>query len=126
MSDHRPFRVFLEAGRYMASLSPQFELPVAIWVSFMGAVLWSDRKLTGEVPMSLEELAARTGKPPSTISQHLRYLGVKYRFEKPGMGLVETHEHPLNGRMKTFGLTPKGRAAAEHLRYIYNRQDSEL
>lgn len=35
------------------------------------------------------------------------------------MGLVQTYEHPLNGRMKTFRLTPRGQAVAEHLHHLY-------
>ncbi len=105
----------------MASLSSTLELPVSIFVTFMGAAMWTNRRDHVDGPMPLEELAARTGKTPSSISSHLRYLGNRYRDDKPGLGLVRTYEHPLNGRMKTFQLTPKGEAVAEHLRYLHDR-----
>ena len=125
MSNNRPLHAYLDAGRYMMAMSTEFELPISIWVTYLGAAIWSERRI-GEVPMSLEELAARTGKTPQATSAHLRYLGERYRLGKNGMGLVRTHEHPLNGRMKTFTLTAKGRAVAEHLRFIYNRQDGNF
>jgi hypothetical protein len=121
LSDHRALRAYFEAGQYMASLSSTLELPVSIFVTFMGAAMWTNRRDHVDGPMPLEELAARTGKTPSSISSHLRYLGNRYRDDKPGLGLVRTYEHPLNGRMKTFQLTPKGEAVAEHLRYLHGR-----
>lgn len=104
----------------MMALSTSLELPVSIMVTFLGAALWE-----AEEPMvSLEELAARTGQPPSTISGHLRYLGTRYRLGKPGLGLVYTVPDSENLRKKNFGLTPRGRALAAHLEAIFEKAAS--
>ena len=121
MSDHRALRTYFEAGQYMASLSSTLLLPVSVYVTFMGVAMWRDRRDKTDGPMPLEELAARTGNTPSSISAQLRYLGDRYRDGKPGFGLVRTYEHPTNGRMKTFDLTPRGEAVVEHLKYIHGR-----
>ncbi len=58
---------------------------------------------------------------PTTVSQHLRYLGYGYRTGKPGLGLVETRENPDNRRKKVFALTPKGRGLVSQLELILRR-----
>lgn len=121
MAEDKPLRAYFDAGRHMLSLSTEFELPVAVWVTFLGTAMWGVKRGQVDTPVSLEELAARVGKTPQTISSHLRYLGSYYRNGKTGMGLVETYQHPLNGRMKAFHLTPQGEAVAAHLRHLYNR-----
>jgi DNA-binding MarR family transcriptional regulator len=104
----------------MMELSDTLELPVSIMVTFLGAVLWE-----AEEPMtSLEELAARTGQPPTTLSGRLRYLGSRYRPGIPGLGLVYTVTNGDNARKKDFGLTPRGRALAAHLEAIFERAAS--
>ncbi|MGO4838669.1 MarR family winged helix-turn-helix transcriptional regulator, partial [Rhizobiaceae sp. 2RAB30] len=69
-------------------------------------------------PMTLEELAAKVGMTPTTVSQHLRYLSYGYRPGKPGLGLVETVENADNRRKKVFFLTPQGRALVAELEAI--------
>lgn len=103
----------------MASLSSTLEVPVSIFVTFLGAAMWTGDRDHPDGPMSLEEFAARVGKTPSSISSHMRYLGALYRDGKPGLGLIRTIEHPLNGRMKTFVLTPHGEAVVEHLKFLH-------
>jgi predicted transcriptional regulator with HTH domain len=123
MYDNRALRAYFDAGRHMMSISTQLELPVAIMVTFLGAAMWGTKPGQTETPMSLEELAAATGKTPQTISGHMRYLGARYREGKPGMGLVQTYEHPLNGRCKAFQLTAEGEATVAHLKHLYHSED---
>jgi hypothetical protein len=123
MPEDRPLRAYFDAGRHMMSISTELELPVAIMVTFLGAAMWGTKRGQVAMPMSLEELAASTGKTPQTISSHMRYLGARYREGKPGMGLVQTYEHPSNGRCKAFQLTPQGDAVVAHLKHLYYRED---
>ena len=124
MHDDRALRAYFDAGRHMMSLSTHLELPVSIMVTFLGAAMWGTQRGQIAMPMSLEELAAATGKTPQTISTHMRYLGARIRPGKSGMGLVQTYQHPLNGRCKAFQLTPEGDATVAHLQYLYNRKEA--
>ncbi|EKF16894.1 ArsR family transcriptional regulator [Nitratireductor pacificus] len=119
MSSDRLIRAYLEANRRMMAESK--DMTLATTVTFLGAAVWSDHEdLEGE-PLTLEDLAVKVGMTPTTISQHLRYLGGGYRLGRPGLGLVLTDANPDNRRKKTFGLTPKGRGLAAQLALILRR-----
>jgi len=99
------------------------DLPVTVALSLLGVAIWEDHLDSDGELMSLEDLAARIGTPVTSFSQHTRYLGERYRQDKPGLGLIETREHPTSGRKKTFHLTPKGRGLVRQLDLILRKAD---
>lgn len=120
MLSSRTIRAYFEANRTM--IAETKDMPIGILQTFLGAAIWGhDKSDTGE-PMTLQELSDRVGLTPTTISQHLRYLGYGYRTGVPGLGLVQTQEYPENRRMKTFGLTPRGRRLLERLEFILSTE----
>ncbi|WP_210325274.1 hypothetical protein [Mesorhizobium silamurunense] len=98
---------FLEATRLIKSQAR--DMPLGISIAFLAAAICGFDSRSPDNAMTLEELADRVDVSPTTISQHLRYLGSGYREGTPGLGLVETARHPDNGRKKVFFLTGKGR-----------------
>lgn len=99
---------FLEAIRLIKSQTR--DMPLGISIAFLVAALCGlGPRSAGGDAMALEELAKRVDVSPTTMSQHLRYLGAGYREGTPGLGLVETAPHPDNGRKKIVFLTAKGR-----------------
>ncbi len=98
----------LEATRLMKTHAR--DMPLGISIAFLVSALCGlDPRSSGGDAMALEELAKRVDVSPTTMSQHLRYLGPGYREGTPGLGLVETARHPDNGRKKIVFLTDKGR-----------------
>lgn len=98
----------LEATRLIKSQAR--DMPLGISIAFLvAAICGTDARSPGGDAMTLEELAKRVDVSPTTMSQHLRYLGPGYREGTPGLGLVETARHPDNGRKKIVFLTAKGR-----------------
>jgi DNA-binding MarR family transcriptional regulator len=54
-------------------------------------------------------------------------LGEWHRFGKPGMGMIETVEDPVERRRKICFLTPKGaKFVQRQLTTLYPEQDIEL
>lgn len=100
-------RAYLEANRRLMAETNQ--MPIGIAVTFLGAALWEYDRADPEPPMALEELAEQLDMRPTTVSEHLRYLGYGYRVGRPGLGLVWTTAHPDSGRKKVFHLTARGR-----------------
>ncbi len=119
MTDKQAVNALLQANKRL--LAEARELPLGIAVTFLGVALWEDEEDADGSPLTLEDLAIRVGMSPTTISQHLRYLGENYRFGKPGLGLVETWENPHNRRKKIAGLTPKGNGLVRQLGLIIRR-----
>lgn len=85
------------------------DMPLGISIAFFAAATCGFDSWSLGDAMTLEELAKRVNVSPTTMSQHLRYLGSGYRKGTPGLGLVETARHPDNGRKKVFFLTARGR-----------------
>ncbi|BCP55603.1 hypothetical protein K32_42200 [Kaistia sp. 32K] len=117
----RHIRALLDAQRRL--LAEHRDLPVTVAATLLGVAVWEDHVDSAGERMSLEDLAARIGTAPSSLSQHMRYLGERYRFEKPGLGFVQTYEHPSSGRKKTFHLTPRGRGLIRQLDLILRKAD---
>jgi DNA-binding MarR family transcriptional regulator len=115
----RVIRAYFEANRRLVQEAR--EIPVAIALTFLGAAIWEDVQDRDGEHMTLEDLAIKVGMTPTTVSQHLRYLGEFYRYGKPGLGLVETAENRSNRRKKVFFLTPKGRGLIAQLDLILRK-----
>jgi DNA-binding transcriptional ArsR family regulator len=113
-------RAYFEATRRVRAETKDF--PVGILITFLSVALWGDDK-GGKEPFTLQELAERTGQSPTTVSQHLRYLGDYYRYGHEGLGLVDTKIYQRNRRQKVAYLTPKGKALADQLTYIMGKGD---
>lgn len=117
----RNIRAYFEANRRL--LAEHRDIPVTVVLTLLGVAIWEDHlDGTGEL-MSLEDLAVKIGTPATSLSRHTRYLGDRYREDKPGLGLVETREHPNSGRKKMFRLTPKGRGLIRQLDIILKKAD---
>ncbi|RWD74888.1 MAG: hypothetical protein EOS37_01625 [Mesorhizobium sp.] len=91
------------------------DMPLGVSIAFFAAAMYGFDSRSLSDAMTLEELAKYVDVSPTTMSQHLRYLGSGYRQGTPGLGLVETARHPDNGRKKVFFLTAKGRNLAAKL-----------
>lgn len=113
-------RPYFEANRRV--LVESDEITLSILNTFLGVALWGYDRSQRE-PLTIQELSARIGLPYTTVSRHLRYLGEGERLRgKVGPKLVDTAIYPLNRRQKTAFLTPRGRALAEQLRYLMDRE----
>jgi hypothetical protein len=77
----RHIRAYFEANR--RAMAESRELPVAILLTFLGVSIWESREDQHGEPMTMEDLAAKTGHPATTLSQHMAYLGDHYREGKP-------------------------------------------
>lgn len=97
------------------------DMTMATTVTLLGAAYWTYEGIDSEDPMMLEELAGRVGMTPTTVSQHLRYLGDRQRIGRPGLGLVVTDINPDNRRKKVFRLTLKGRLLIHQLDMILRK-----
>ncbi|MCX5577243.1 hypothetical protein [Kaistia terrae] len=117
----RHVRALFEANRRL--LAEHRDIPVTVALTLLGVAIWEDHVDSAGELMSLEDLAVKIGTSPSSLSQHTRYLGHRYREDKPGLGLVETREHPHSGRKKMFRLTPTGRGLIRQLDLILKKAD---
>lgn len=61
-----------------------------------------------DVPMA--EVARVTNLSQASISRNVAALGMIHRKKKPGYGLVDAYEDPMERRRKLLRLTPKGRS----------------
>lgn len=116
-------RSLLEANKLLLGNNSTKELTINCVITFIGAALWEGELDENGEPMQLQELARRLGFAPTTVSQHVRYLGDYYRSDRPegGAGLVRTADYPNDRRRKVFFLTQRGRAIARSLEYILTR-----
>lgn len=116
-TQQRLLKAYLEANRRIQAAEHSVKLYISIPIlnTFLGAVLWGEA--SGE-PVALEELARKLGIPATTLSNHLAYLGERYRTDKPGLDLLQTETYPLNRRMKVVSLTAKGRILVDQLTHI--------
>jgi len=112
-------RAYFEANRRLVAETR--EIPVAVAMSFLAVAIWEGGKDQNGEPMTLEELAVKVGVSATTMSQHLRYLGDRYREGRPGLGLVDTEEYRPNRRKKVFYLTPRGRGLIRQLDLILRK-----
>ncbi|MER8948290.1 MULTISPECIES: hypothetical protein [unclassified Mesorhizobium] len=112
----KTIRRYLEANRRM--MAEAKDVPIGISVAFLGAAIWGFDPRDPNDPLTLEDLADRLGFSPTTISQHMRYLGHGYREGTPGLGLVGTVRNSDNGRKKIFYLTPRGRGLLSQIEFI--------
>lgn len=80
-------------------------------------VLLSVASREGGHPMNILEVARVAGVAEASASRIIATLGRGLR-DKPGCGLVETHEDPSNYSRKLIRLTPKGTRLVERLHEI--------
>lgn len=64
---------------------------------------------TPDIPMA--DLQESLALASSSISRNVALLGAIHRAGRPGLGLLDAYEDPLNRRMKRVKLTKRG----EHL-----------
>lgn len=116
-------RPLLEANRLLLGTNGTRELTINCVITFLGVCIWEGELDAGGEPMQLQELARRLGFAPTTLSQHMRYLGDFYRSDRPegGAGLVRMEDYTGDRRRKVFFLTPRGKAIARNLEYILTR-----
>ena len=65
-----------------------------------------------EPDMTTNEIAEATGIAPAMVSRQLADCGRVNRYHRPGYGLVETREDPMDRRFHRTNLTATGRAMA--------------
>ncbi|MCL6706693.1 winged helix DNA-binding protein [Pseudomonas sp. R2.Fl] len=119
--DTRHIRAYFEANRRL--MGEHKDIPVSVALTFLGVAIWESHADSRGEPMTLEDLAVKVGSSATTVSQHLRYLGDRYREDRPGLGLVDTEEYRPNRRKKTFHLTPKGRGLIRQLDMILRKAE---
>lgn len=64
----------------------------------------------GDEGVSLTDIADKANLGLSSVSRHVAALGKINRHHEEGLGLVQTHEDPMERRRRLCTLTPKGRA----------------
>lgn len=92
------------------------EINAPIMATFLGVALWGADATRGD-PLSIQELAERIGLAETTVSRHLRYLGVQRRIGVEGLGLVDTDAHPVNRRKKVVFLTRDGKVLRDRIEF---------
>lgn len=90
---------------YLRSLDATF--PIQGWQVFL-AVAQSPG-------ISQPDLEETVGISQSAVSRHVFALSKFAAFNRPGMGMVEAIDNPMNRREKVVNLTPKGERVAEKL-----------
>lgn len=100
------------------------DMPLGMLRTFLGVALWGN-EADEPSAWTLEDLAARLDVSPSTVSQHMRYLGYGLRDKLTGLDLVRTSENLDNRRKKTFVLTPRGHALVAQVEAILARGYSQ-
>jgi len=60
--------------------------------------------------MTQQSLGTYTGVQRSSNSRNIAKLGIGENLGRPGLGLVESYEDPVDRRTKMVRLTPKGSA----------------
>lgn len=113
--DMRTLRAYFETTQKWLDIYP--EINNTQINTFLAIAMWGPQDKHGE-PVLLDEIAKRTGKAPTTISEHTRQLGVHpYRGGKVGAGLVTSEDYVLDRRRKVLRLTPTGTRLVEQLVY---------
>ncbi|UDL87658.1 ArsR family transcriptional regulator [Mesorhizobium sp. PAMC28654] len=112
-------RAYFEANKCLMTVAK--DMPIGVSLALLGAAIWGRDRHDINDPLTLEDLAARIGVSPTTISQHLRYLSYGYREGTPGLGLVETAENADNRRKKIFYLTSKGKGLVSQLQFVFSK-----
>ncbi|QOF73161.1 hypothetical protein IG197_08955 [Aminobacter sp. SR38] len=106
--NHNPLiQAYFQANQIV--IAEARDMPLGMLRTLLGVALWGSED-NASSPWTLEDLAERLDVPPSTVSQHTRYLGYGLRGTIVGLDLVRTSENLDNRRKKTFVLTPRGRA----------------
>lgn len=67
--------------------------------------------VAGEPGIHMADLQESLQLASSSVSRNVALLGAIHRAGKPGLGLLDAYEDPLNRRMKRVKLTKRG----EHL-----------
>jgi DNA-binding MarR family transcriptional regulator len=75
----------------------------------------AQKDLKGEHP-SLVELGNDLASSQSTASRNVLLLSETFVKDKPGHGLVESFDDPMDRRKKMIRLTPKGRLFLDKVR----------
>ena len=92
-------------GRLMATLSAireiDEELPTQTAQCLIAVAL--------QPGLTMADLGDRVGLSQASCSRNMASLGPWHRLGKPGFGLVETIEDPVDRRRKIMFLTQKGR-----------------
>lgn len=105
-------RRLLESNRLFLDVAQ--EVNVSIVNTFLGVALWGEDSRPDD-PVSLQELAERVGLSETTVSRHIRYLGLRRRVGVEGLGLVDTKFHPLDRRRRVVFLTRQGKVLRDRL-----------
>ncbi|GGX91321.1 hypothetical protein GCM10007160_18530 [Litchfieldella qijiaojingensis] len=71
--------------------------------------------------ITMKELMERTGTVQSTCSRNVSLLSEWLKHNKPGYGLVQAMEDPVERRRKIVKLTPKGERLAAQLDYLVSQ-----
>jgi DNA-binding MarR family transcriptional regulator len=64
---------------------------------------------------NVTEYAKRAGITPSLMTRHLADLGEINRYHKPGFGLVEQFDDPMDRRNRLMRLTAKGQQMVQKI-----------
>lgn len=107
-------RKLFESNRIFMTLAQEINAP--IMNTFLGVALWGEDARPDD-PLSIHELSERVGLAETTVSRHLRYLGIQRRIGVEGLGLVDTKLHPLDRRQKIVFLTRAGKTLRDQLMY---------
>lgn len=91
-------------------IEPNMQLQTAATYLY---IAWRD--LNRDYP-SLVELGKDLASTSSTASRNVLLLSETFFRDKPGHGLVESFDDPMDRRKKLIRLTPKGRAFLTKLR----------
>lgn len=76
--------------------------------------------------LSIKELMDLIGLVQSSTSRNVAALAEWQKFEKPGLGLINTTEDPKDRRKKTIELSQKGKELVTKLQAVMDRHNNRM
>lgn len=112
-NEQRNIDTLLESLEAFRALDP--DMPIQYATSFLYICRYEG--------LSIKELMDLIGLVQSSTSRNVAALAEWQKFEKPGLGLVQTTEDPKDRRKKTIELTEKGKEVLAKLNSVMERHN---
>ena len=115
-NEERRFTTLLEAFEEFRELDP--DMPIQYATSFLYICRYEG--------LSIKTLMDLIKLRQSSASRNVSALSEWHKFDKPGLGLVQTFEDPKDRRKKTIELTEKGKKVFAQLSSIMERHEQRV
>jgi DNA-binding MarR family transcriptional regulator len=107
MPDNEKFQTVLDALRTLRRIDE--EMPAQQVMTLLFVSMHPDG-------VGMKDIAEKVGLSQSATSRNVSILGPEGYMQKPGLKLVDRHDHPSDSRQRIVRLTAKGERVIEELR----------